>query len=338
MLLSLALVVNSSMIAVPHELCIKFYRPKLRAAIKRFYIDLFLVLASVTPSSVASASQACLDLEVIETLGSPEREGYVMSKVEGLLDSIPIPSELIAAVADPVKYELPRLQVSKDFFVEDRRIGNKFTTKVIYVDPITKIEVSGSVTRKFVDGELELVFASLAAVNTTSSGKFIKMPRWINVPGVVPLLAGKGIPLQMFLTLRQLKIAKIAPGEVKFVKSDIVNSIAVAEYEVARRRWSAANPGKEATDVERNQWIQSMTSLRYIESTLIQMGYRVAISRVLSESRRMPAKLWWEARRSASEANVLRAESELGSIESTGLGHDGEISPGLEIVWQLEPN
>lgn len=104
-------------------------------------------------------------------------------------------------------------------------------------------------------------------------------PNWIKPTGVPELVSGKGVPTHLYVTLNQMKLAGIKPGELKHGE---ISNITNMETAVAIRNspefqtWLKANPKKKTVpgSLLATIFLKTPTG-RYVQTVLTQSGHKI---------------------------------------------------------------
>lgn len=304
-----------------------------------------LALCSLSYSSTLVAKpRKCKDLankaEAVEAI----RPARVTKHIPGLFESIPYPFDLIAKESDPYFYSLPRLRIGENLEVVDSRSGNSLKTEVFYTDPESGQEIKGTVVRNVSDGKVVLDSAYLDGVDFSDAGDLIALPRWINEPGLVPLVPGRGIPLQAYLTIRQLKMAGTEISEIRVIKSEVTNVVTAAQYEVEKRRWKDAHPGEKPSKSVKEEWLRRTHTILYTETVLSQLEPPLKIKDIeFEEYDAQPADQWIESTVKAAGRNNadpkqrrILEDIRRQQIANTGLAPRGKLSVTFEIKIRVK--
>lgn len=100
---------------------------------------------------------------------------------------------------------------------------------------------------------------------------------FVNVPGVTPLVAGKGIPLQALVTLLQMKRAGVPYGGLKVAESSIDNERTLrelAQRPAIREYMQAPNLAAVPGELIAAELPYTHT-YRYLSTVLTQSGHRI---------------------------------------------------------------
>jgi hypothetical protein len=100
--------------------------------------------------------------------------------------------------------------------------------------------------------------------------------RWIKDVNV-PLVLDKGIPTQMYVTLRQLKLMNINPSEIKFVKMSTIQN---EETTLFVTDWLKRTKSNDLSKM--NNLVLDAPSMQYAKSTITQMGLSIQDAKILT--------------------------------------------------------
>lgn len=173
-------------------------------------------------------------------------------------------------------------------FIQFNNIQMETDSGVIKQPPVTLYT-----TNVFIQNGSEEVFAgvfkrevSLDGTEFVFNSAFLKLtseleraPSWVKPPGVPELQPGKGIPTHLFVTLNQMKLAKIKPGQLKKATvsevSNLETSLHMVEHPIYQR-WRRENPneGRIPGSVISEIFLASPTG-RYVATTLTQSGHKI---------------------------------------------------------------
>ncbi|MCB0651478.1 MAG: hypothetical protein KDC85_09410, partial [Saprospiraceae bacterium] len=177
--------------------------------------------------------------EYVDDLLGPGQPGdYIKHRVRGLYDEISVEDDLGGKLSDVV-------------------IGNGILT---YVAPDIGIK----------PGIFERSYDASQNLFTFKVGFIRDAPPWLD-NGQVPLVEGKGIPTQMFASLRQMKMMGIPDGSLTNSKMSMIQN-ARTMLEVTKRM----NESNLADLTQFGAEILEVSSVDYAVSTLKQAGYRIS--------------------------------------------------------------
>ncbi len=198
--------------------------------------------------------------------------GRVSVPVKGLWDSIP--------ERDVDTFELRTLTQDNSRMLEWE--GTDIPMKSFSTDVNVQRE-HGSIIRSFSQNK-QIMWAEKAEL------QFEKAPRWAKIPGVVHLVPNKGIPIQLFVTLMQMKMAGIKYGSLKHVFAEIGN----VQTQMELNRSPEIRAHLKATRNERppNEMIERAFHLTqtysYFETFLTQSGHRIKDVRIAKYDSGLP--------------------------------------------------
>ena len=103
------------------------------------------------------------------------------------------------------------------------------------------------------------------------------VPKFVDIPGTLPLVEGRGIPTQTFITLQQMKLAGVNKGELRAAAAVITNNRTLSQIvdSPSVREWILENPGREVPNDVISKVFSETHSYKYLETILTQSGHRI---------------------------------------------------------------
>jgi hypothetical protein len=228
---------------------------------RNFFI-LFLLLVTVW-QSFANA-RLCREVFNEYSIGAVPHEGLVEKFVPGLYESIPETSV--------VQFTWGKMVTTRD--VGSSNPNHVYLETKIYDNDGAKV---GEAKRNF-DALTGILKLDNIFIRYESAGK---VPNFVHVEGGIDLVPGKGVPIASFITMMQMKLAAIKPGQVREVRIDDISNVRTT-LQVLR------NPGlRDWVQVNENEGEPIPESLftanlfggtntgRYLQTVLTQTGYTI---------------------------------------------------------------
>lgn len=193
----------------------------------------------------------CIVREISNATPSPALvSGRVSAPVSGLYDSIPGENEVVAG---PIK-----IQIQYGSFANVILNGN----------------LVGQFARAYHPRSRTFYF----------EGSMLKgAPSFINVPGVVPLVPGRGVPTQAFASLQLMKSFGVKYGELAHANTNGIDNLQTTLQMIrspAYKKWlkehSTPHPPREVLE----EALQGSHTLSYMETVLTQSGHKITNVRV----------------------------------------------------------
>lgn len=105
---------------------------------------------------------------------------------------------------------------------------------------------------------------------------------WVKIPGVVPLVRKKGIPIQLLVTLMQMKMAGVEYGSLRLLQSNITNDYTQSQLSRAPeiRAFLKASRNERPPNEMIARWFHTTQTYKYFETFLTQSGHRIKNIRV----------------------------------------------------------
>ena len=278
-----------------------------------FYLESLKKINRLSPQDVELAA-------LNKSLKSKER---VEKMVPGLYESIPTMEEMK---------------------IGDLEVKTKLLFDMRYVTTITDPSgrVVGSMDR-LIDPKNKKIYFNSAFLN----GAFKKaafgseVPKFIDVPEVLPLVPGKGIPTQTFITLSQMKMAKVSKGELREASAVITNSQTLSQVADSKvvREWILAHPGKDVPfDVVSRAFMETHT-YKYFETIMTQSGHRIKSVTVAWVINRPASVL---SRKVVSDlddetAHFFLIQKKLPDGSLIPMAPDQPVPGSIDVDFELEP-
>ncbi len=128
-------------------------------------------------------------------------------------------------------------------------------------------------------GYVKRAFSSNLTEMRFSDIKFEKgIPSFMNIPESIPLVPGRGIPTQAFVTLMQMKIAGVQYGGLKYAEtgptSNWVTSLELI-HNPTILKWMKRHPHSVLPNFLVSLALPQTTTGRYISTVLTQSGHQI---------------------------------------------------------------
>lgn len=238
-------------------------------ALSGWVIVLTVVMLS-PPLIAAVLNPACL---VLLSLNSPEEyrppalspvktKHFVVNPVPGLYESIP---------AEPMIGH-----GNWSFGTVGRE--KSYVTNILYEIEADgrRSSLMGSVKRNLSRDNTHLEFAGAGL--KSELGNLTDLPSFIDYPGTKPLVPGRGIPLQTFATLMQMRIAHVPYGGLRSASSNPISNVATALNLYTSEpilEWMRLNPGTAPPTTLIEEMFLTTPTGRYMYTVLTQSGHRI---------------------------------------------------------------
>lgn len=193
----------------------------------------------------------------------PLKSGWVNKPIPGLYDSIPTAALIETTSLRIVTREGPE--------------SNRFSTEIYSnLSSMERQVLLATVSRSFFEDSstIKLNHSVLKSVVDLSP----RAPKFIQLPGVISLVDGKGVPTNLFITLMQMKMANIQYGSLRSLSTNITNLQAKLEILHQSSVWNWLQKNKSATTIPAELIegaLPSTQSGRYIETLLTQSGHQI---------------------------------------------------------------
>ena len=232
---------------------------------------------------------------VVALLGPGQPGDYIQHRVRGLYDNI-FPGENLNGILDDVEQNVNSIRtlVEPEFGVRP-----------------------GDFERKYDSEEDMFIF---------KAGFRYHAPKFLD-NGHIPLVEGKGIPTQMLVSLRQMKMLEIPDGSLKKAKMDMIQNVETMIYVT---HLMVENGSDDITLIGND--ILNAPSVQYAISTLKQAGYRISNA---SLSYRPSSTI--VTIQSAVDDFPLDNPISEDFINQFGFDWDSPIVVNFDIFFELEP-
>jgi hypothetical protein len=137
-------------------------------------------------------------------------------------------------------------------------------------------ENSGSIERWFLNDLTVMNFSDARLKYVSSSGK--EVPNFIDDPRTIPLVIGRGIPTQAYITLMQMKMAGVPYGGLKKAStaniSNLTTSLELLQ-DPTIQIWMKKHPSYILPDILIANGILKTSTGRYMSTVLTQSGHHI---------------------------------------------------------------
>lgn len=230
----------------------------------RLFLPFFALLVLSRPALAATCAP---DLATIHA-----QDGRVTRPVPGLWDSIP--GQDIQSGTFKSETETQSEAKTWDGQIYDVR---KFSSY---------LSISGEVgeVRRIFDLKKQIMWADAADLQIGD------VSRWLKIPGVIALVPKKGIPIQLLVTLMQMKMAGVGYGSLKELYSNISNEQTQRElnWSPEIRAFLKATRNSRPPNEMIERWFHITQTYKYFETFLTQSGHRIKKVRVETYRSLMP--------------------------------------------------
>lgn len=152
-------------------------------------------------------------------------------------------------------------------------------------------------------------------------------PAWIKEVKI-PFIDGKGIPMQAYVTLRQMKMMNITPGSLIKAKLSTVQNGETLLY-VTKAVNDAKSEPNDFSAVE-SEGLLSLESMRYARTSLTLAGYEITNATVVKMRFTKPIKIL----EAINQNGIKELTGEL--IEKYGFNYDSEIYINFDVYLDLK--
>lgn len=224
-----------------------------RVTFTTLFLASLVAWGSLASTALGTPASQCLvqELTVGElSVGELSKDARVSAPVPGLYHSIPTEHEVVAG---PIKFQLQYgnfVNVTKNgTLVGQFARGYQAKTKTFYFD-----------------------------------GSALKgAPSFVDVPGVVPLVQGRGVPTQAFASLMLMKSFGVKYGELAHAETNAVNNLKTTLQMIrspAYKNWLKERPTPYPTREVLEEALQGSHTVSYMETVLKQSGHKITKVRI----------------------------------------------------------
>ena len=223
--------------------------------------------------ALAAYREAVRRLSAIRrSTAAPEKALRIEAPVPGLYESIPLLSRGDSVSRGAYLVEVFGHQDSR--LVEISEPGKTF----------------GEFTRDYLPNQRMLYFSGSSLSRDGRAGP-TALPTFLDLPGTVPLVPGRGVPTQVFATLVAMRSFGVPYGSLARARTNYVENLRTSLQLMrapALQRWRAAHPNQLPPLEVLSEAIRDTHTARYMESALVQAGHRVSAARVIERG------IYWE--------------------------------------------